>query len=118
MRANDPDVVVVGAGVAGASIAADLARGGIEVLLLERQREYRDRVRCHQRAEAADLVTSCTIARRHAARSQSAAEPRTWLTDGQSLFMMTMAAASWPSAGGLVDGHRHVPDVSVPSSGI
>jgi glycine/D-amino acid oxidase-like deaminating enzyme len=34
MRANDPDVVVVDAGVAGASIAAVLARGGSEVLLL------------------------------------------------------------------------------------
>jgi menaquinone-9 beta-reductase len=45
MRAANPDVVVVGAGIAGASIAAVLARGGAEVLLLERQREYRDRVR-------------------------------------------------------------------------
>jgi choline dehydrogenase-like flavoprotein len=45
LPANNPDVVVVGTGIAGASIAAVLARGGIEVLLLERQREYRDRVR-------------------------------------------------------------------------
>ncbi len=45
LRANNPDVVVVGAGVAGASIGAVLARGGIEVLLLDRQSEYRDRVR-------------------------------------------------------------------------
>jgi menaquinone-9 beta-reductase len=45
MRAKNPDVVVVGAGIAGASIAAVLARGGLEVLLLERQRTYRDRVR-------------------------------------------------------------------------
>lgn len=44
-RADSPDVVVVGAGIAGASIAAVLARGGVEVLLLERQPEYRDRVR-------------------------------------------------------------------------
>ncbi len=44
-RVNNPDVVVVGAGIAGASIAAVLARSGIEVLLLERQLEYRDRVR-------------------------------------------------------------------------
>ena len=43
--ANNPDVVVVGAGIAGASVAAVLARGGIEVLLLERQLGYRDRVR-------------------------------------------------------------------------
>jgi menaquinone-9 beta-reductase len=45
MQADNPDVVVVGAGIAGASIAAVLARGGLEVLLLERQRTYRDRVR-------------------------------------------------------------------------
>jgi len=45
MHTNNPDVVVVGAGIAGASIAAMLARGGLEVLLLERQRSYRDRVR-------------------------------------------------------------------------
>ena len=45
MHTNNPDVVVVGAGIAGASIAAILARGGLEVLLLERQRSYRDRVR-------------------------------------------------------------------------
>jgi 2-polyprenyl-6-methoxyphenol hydroxylase-like FAD-dependent oxidoreductase len=42
---NNPDVAVVGAGIAGASIAAVLARGGVEVLLLERQGGYRDRVR-------------------------------------------------------------------------
>ena len=34
-----------GAGIAGASIAAVLARGGLEVLLLERQHSYPDRVR-------------------------------------------------------------------------
>jgi 2-polyprenyl-6-methoxyphenol hydroxylase-like FAD-dependent oxidoreductase len=45
MRVSNPDVVVVGAGIAGASIAAVLARSGVEVLVLERQREYRDRVR-------------------------------------------------------------------------
>ena len=45
MARDNPDVVVVGAGIAGASIAAVLARGGVEVLLLERQRGYRYRVR-------------------------------------------------------------------------
>lgn len=45
MRLNQPDIVVVGGGIAGASIATVLARGGIRVLLLERQRSYRDRVR-------------------------------------------------------------------------
>jgi len=42
---NNPDVVIVGAGIAGTSIAAALARGGVEVLLLERQDGHRDRVR-------------------------------------------------------------------------
>ena len=45
LRTNNPDVVVVGGGIAGASIATVLARGGAEVLLLERQHGYRDRVR-------------------------------------------------------------------------
>jgi 2-polyprenyl-6-methoxyphenol hydroxylase-like FAD-dependent oxidoreductase len=45
LRTNNPDVVVVGAGIAGAPIATVLARRGVEVLLLERQRGYRDRVR-------------------------------------------------------------------------
>jgi len=45
MQFNQPDVVVVGGGIAGASIATVLARGGIRVLLLERQRAYRDRIR-------------------------------------------------------------------------
>jgi len=45
MRRSNPDVVIVGAGIAGASLATVLARSGIEVVVLERQREYRDRVR-------------------------------------------------------------------------
>jgi menaquinone-9 beta-reductase len=45
LRTSNPDVVVVGGGIAGASIATVLARGGVEVLLLERQHRYRDRVR-------------------------------------------------------------------------
>ena len=45
MRLNQPDIVVVGGGIAGASLSTVLARSGIRVLLLERQRAYRDRVR-------------------------------------------------------------------------
>ena len=45
MRLNQPDIVVVGGGIAGASLSTVLARHGIRVLLLERQRAYRDRVR-------------------------------------------------------------------------
>ncbi len=38
------DVAIVGGGIAGGSLASVLARGGLGVLLLERQTEYRDRV--------------------------------------------------------------------------
>lgn len=38
-------MVVVGGGIAGSSLAATLAGGGVEVLLLERQTAYRDKVR-------------------------------------------------------------------------
>jgi 2-polyprenyl-6-methoxyphenol hydroxylase-like FAD-dependent oxidoreductase len=39
------DVVIVGAGIAGGSLGAVLARAGLEVLILERSTEHRDRVR-------------------------------------------------------------------------
>ena len=39
------DVVVVGAGIGGAALATVLARNGLDVLLLERQTAYRDKVR-------------------------------------------------------------------------
>ena len=39
------DVVVVGGGIAGSALAAALARGGLEVVVLERQSAYRDKVR-------------------------------------------------------------------------
>jgi 2-polyprenyl-6-methoxyphenol hydroxylase-like FAD-dependent oxidoreductase len=39
------DVVIVGAGIAGSSLATVLARDGYEVLVLERQTSYRDKVR-------------------------------------------------------------------------
>ena len=39
------DVVVVGAGVAGAALAAVLARDGLNVVVLERETQYRDKVR-------------------------------------------------------------------------
>lgn len=42
---NTPDVVVVGGGIAGSSLAAVLARNGVDVLVLEKQTQYRDRVR-------------------------------------------------------------------------
>ena len=38
------DVAIVGGGIAGGALACALARGGLGVLLLERQLEYRDRV--------------------------------------------------------------------------
>ena len=39
------DVVIVGAGIGGAALATLLARNGLEVLVLERQTAYRDKVR-------------------------------------------------------------------------
>jgi 2-polyprenyl-6-methoxyphenol hydroxylase-like FAD-dependent oxidoreductase len=39
------DTVIVGGGIAGAALATVLARGGLEVCVLERQTEYKDRVR-------------------------------------------------------------------------
>jgi 2-polyprenyl-6-methoxyphenol hydroxylase-like FAD-dependent oxidoreductase len=42
---GDPDLVVVGGGIAGGAFATVMARAGANVLLLERQAEYRDRVR-------------------------------------------------------------------------
>jgi 2-polyprenyl-6-methoxyphenol hydroxylase-like FAD-dependent oxidoreductase len=39
------DVVVIGAGIAGSALATVLAREGYEVLVLERQTSYRDKVR-------------------------------------------------------------------------
>ena len=39
------DVAIVGAGIAGAALATVLARDGYEVLVLERQTTYRDKVR-------------------------------------------------------------------------
>jgi 2-polyprenyl-6-methoxyphenol hydroxylase-like FAD-dependent oxidoreductase len=39
------DVVIIGAGIAGGSLGAVLARAGLEVLILERSTEHRDRVR-------------------------------------------------------------------------
>jgi len=39
------DVVVVGGGVAGSSLGAALARAGLEVLVVEREARFRDRVR-------------------------------------------------------------------------
>jgi 2-polyprenyl-6-methoxyphenol hydroxylase-like FAD-dependent oxidoreductase len=45
MTSERVDVVVVGAGIAGSALGAVLARGGIEVVVLERSTEYVDHVR-------------------------------------------------------------------------
>lgn len=42
-QAPDTDVVIVGGGIAGASLATVLAREGLEVVVLERDEQYRDR---------------------------------------------------------------------------
>jgi 2-polyprenyl-6-methoxyphenol hydroxylase-like FAD-dependent oxidoreductase len=41
----EPDVVIVGAGIAGGALGTVLARAGFEVVLLERENNYPDRVR-------------------------------------------------------------------------
>src|SRR5690348_5024106 len=43
--AEQPDVVIVGAGIAGGALATALARDGLEVLDLERTLTHEDRVR-------------------------------------------------------------------------
>lgn len=43
--ASDYDVIVVGGGLAGATLARSLAGKGVRVLVLERERVFRDRVR-------------------------------------------------------------------------
>ena len=45
MRQAEPDVVIVGAGIAGSALGTVLARAGFEVALLERENSYPDRVR-------------------------------------------------------------------------
>jgi 2-polyprenyl-6-methoxyphenol hydroxylase-like FAD-dependent oxidoreductase len=42
---QEPDVVIIGSGIAGGALATVLAEGGLRVLILERQLEYRDQVR-------------------------------------------------------------------------
>jgi 2-polyprenyl-6-methoxyphenol hydroxylase-like FAD-dependent oxidoreductase len=41
----DADVVIAGAGIGGSALATALARAGLAVLVLEKETEYRDRVR-------------------------------------------------------------------------
>ncbi|MGH2758466.1 MAG: FAD-dependent oxidoreductase [Actinomycetota bacterium] len=42
---DTPDVVIVGGGIAGSALGTVLARRGLDALVLEKQTEYRDRVR-------------------------------------------------------------------------
>src|ERR1700722_5277459 len=45
MHYSEPEVVVVGTGIAGGQLGTVLARTGFEVVLLERENSYPDRVR-------------------------------------------------------------------------
>lgn len=45
MSLTNPDVVIVGGGIAGASLAIVLARSGMSVTLVEREVAFRDRIR-------------------------------------------------------------------------
>lgn len=42
---SHPEVVVIGAGVAGGAVALSLARSGYDVVVLEKSRQHEDRVR-------------------------------------------------------------------------
>ena len=44
-KGNSCDLVIAGAGIAGASLAVSMARAGYGVLLVEATTEFRDRVR-------------------------------------------------------------------------
>ncbi|WP_207540918.1 NAD(P)/FAD-dependent oxidoreductase [Sabulicella rubraurantiaca] len=43
--ADQPDVVIIGAGIAGGALATVLARNGLDVLVLEKTQVHRDRIR-------------------------------------------------------------------------
>src|SRR5215469_9223700 len=45
MAETSHDVIILGAGIGGSALAAALARGGLDVLLLEKSTTYADRVR-------------------------------------------------------------------------
>ncbi len=45
MTETNHDVIIIGAGIGGSALAAALARGGLDVLLLEKSPTYADRVR-------------------------------------------------------------------------
>jgi NADPH-dependent 2,4-dienoyl-CoA reductase/sulfur reductase-like enzyme len=44
-RTNAYDLVIIGGGIAGSSLACSMAKAGARVLLLESEIEFRDRVR-------------------------------------------------------------------------
>jgi len=106
MRGNHPEAVVVGAGIAGASIAAVLAREGIEVMLLERQREYRDRVRGEYMAPWG-MLEARALGLEHVIRSTHAVDGR-YSVVFDELIDPSVAADS------KHDNSTSVPDVAGP----
>ena len=54
---RDVDVVIVGGGIAGSSLAASLAKVGLGVVIIEREGRFRDRVR-------GESVRPCRVGRR------------------------------------------------------
>jgi menaquinone-9 beta-reductase len=112
-RVNNPDVVVVGAGIAGASIAAVLARGGVEVLLLERQHGYRDRVRGEYMATWGVLE-----ARALGLEDAIRADGRASTVRRQSGIHIDKVPATHVVAGLLVEGASRWPDNEFTPGGV
>lgn len=114
------DVVVVGGGLAGSSTAAVLARAGLDVLVLERETSFRDRVRGEwlapwgiTEAEALgirgviDSVAHANLITRHVGYDET-------LTPGEAeAAVVDFGALGLPGGGCLGVGHHQLQEALV-----